>query len=95
MGVQPIAPVGEPFDPNFHEAVATEERDDMPANTVSGEMLRGYRIGNRVIRHSMVKVTTNAAAPKKDETAPPDTPPDAGSTENEAVDLDPPVDVIE
>lgn len=57
MGVQPIATVGEPFDPNFHEAVATEERTDMPGNTVSGEMLRGYRIGNRVIRHSMVKVT--------------------------------------
>ncbi|MEQ1606033.1 MAG: nucleotide exchange factor GrpE [Pyrinomonadaceae bacterium] len=57
MGVQPIATVNEPFDPNFHEAVATEEREDMPGNTVSGEMLRGYRIGNRVIRHSMVKVT--------------------------------------
>ena len=57
MGVQPIATVGEPFDPNFHEAVATEERTDMPGNTVSGELLRGYRIGNRVIRHSMVKVT--------------------------------------
>jgi molecular chaperone GrpE len=95
MGVQPIATVGEPFDPNFHEAVATEERDDMPANTVSGEMLRGYRIGNRVIRHSMVKVTTNAAAAKKAETAPPAAAPDAGETETEAVDLDPPVDVIE
>lgn len=57
MGVQPIATVGEPFDPNFHEAVATEEREDLPGNTVSEEMLRGYRIGNRVIRHSMVKVT--------------------------------------
>lgn len=60
MGVQPIATVGEIFDPNFHEAVATEERMDMPGNMVSGEMLRGYRIGNRVIRHSMVKVTVGA-----------------------------------
>ncbi len=60
MGVQPITTVGEPFDPNFHEAVATEVRDDMPANTISGEMLRGYRIGNLVIRHSMVRVTTAA-----------------------------------
>ncbi len=57
MGVQPISTVGEHFDPNFHEAVATEERNDLPGNTVSQEMLRGYRIGNRVIRHSMVKVT--------------------------------------
>jgi molecular chaperone GrpE len=58
MGVEPIATVGETFDPNLHEAVAAEERDDVPANTILDEMLRGYRIGNRVIRHSMVKVTT-------------------------------------
>ncbi|MFN2500841.1 MAG: nucleotide exchange factor GrpE [Pyrinomonadaceae bacterium] len=60
MGVQPIASVGDVFDPNFHEAVAAEEREDLPVNTISEEMLRGYRIGNRVIRHSMVKVTTHA-----------------------------------
>lgn len=70
MGVQPVATVGETFDPNFHEAVATEENIDLPPNTISGEMLRGYRIGNLVIRHSMVKVTTappaTKAAGKKD-----------------------------
>lgn len=67
MGVEPIATVGESFDPNFHEAVATDVRADVPANQISQEMLRGYRIGNRVIRHSMVKVTVkppNASAPK-------------------------------
>ncbi len=63
MGVQPIESIGEIFDPNLHEAVAAEIRDDLPGNTVSGEMLRGYRIGNRVIRHSMVKVTTSPAKP--------------------------------
>jgi molecular chaperone GrpE len=63
MGVQPIATVGEEFDPNFHEAVAAEESQDLPPNTISAEMLRGYRIGNKVIRHSMVKVTT--AGPSK------------------------------
>lgn len=61
MGVEPIKTVGENFDPNFHEAVAIEDGDEHPPNTVTGEMLRGYRIGNRVIRHSMVKVT---AAPQ-------------------------------
>ncbi|MFM9904898.1 MAG: nucleotide exchange factor GrpE [Pyrinomonadaceae bacterium] len=66
MGVQPIATVGETFDPNFHEAVAAEERTDMEPNTIIGEMLRGYRIGNRVIRHSMVKVTTGPPPVKKD-----------------------------
>jgi molecular chaperone GrpE len=66
MGVQPIASVGELFDPNFHEAVSAEERDDMPNNTVSAEMLRGYRIGNRVIRHSMVRVTTSSQAARQE-----------------------------
>ncbi len=65
MGVQPIATVGETFDPNFHEAVAIEEGGEMPPNTITGEMLRGYRIGNRVIRHSMVKVTAAPASTKK------------------------------
>lgn len=62
MGVQPIPSVGEPFDPKFHEAVATEETDDYPNKTVIQELLRGYRIDNRVIRASMVKVssTTNS-----------------------------------
>jgi len=57
MGVQPITTVGETFDPNFHEAVATDNDSDLPPNTISAEMLRGYRIGNLVIRHSMVRVT--------------------------------------
>ena len=57
MGVQPIATVGEAFDPHYHEAVATEESDEFDPNTISAELLRGYRIGERVIRHSMVRVT--------------------------------------
>ncbi len=65
MGVEPIKTVGETFDPNLHEAVAAETRDDMPPNTILEEMLRGYRIGNRVIRHSMVKVTTSSAPARK------------------------------
>lgn len=60
MGVSPIASVGEAFDPHFHEAVATEETDEFPKNTVSRELLRGYRIGDKVIRHSMVKVATSS-----------------------------------
>jgi molecular chaperone GrpE len=65
MGVQPIVAVGETFDPNFHEAVATDEESDLPPNTISAEMLRGFRIGNLVIRHSMVRVTPTPAPAKK------------------------------
>jgi molecular chaperone GrpE len=56
MGIVPILAVGEKFDPHFHEAVSTEQRDDVAANTIIEELLRGYRVGEIVIRASMVKV---------------------------------------
>jgi molecular chaperone GrpE len=61
MGIVPIPAIGEPFDPHIHEAVAIEESSVYPPQTVSAELLRGYRLGDRVIRASMVKV----AATKK------------------------------
>ena len=57
MGVMPIIAVGEEFDPHFHEAVAIETSARFAPNTVCEEFLRGYQMGNRVLRHSMVKVT--------------------------------------
>jgi molecular chaperone GrpE len=60
MGVSPVVAVGKQFDPHFHEAVAVEANGDIPANTVTGELLRGYRIGDKVIRAAMVKVSTAA-----------------------------------
>ena len=57
MGLMPIIAVGSEFDPRLHEAVAIEPAKGVPPNTVSEELRRGYRMGNRVIRHSMVKVT--------------------------------------
>ncbi|NOT48868.1 MAG: nucleotide exchange factor GrpE [Acidobacteria bacterium] len=61
MGIDPIATVGEQFDPHFHEAVAIDETSEKPPNTITAELLRGFRIGNKVIRHSMVKVSKAAA----------------------------------
>lgn len=60
MGISPINSLGQPFDPNYHEAVATVISDIHPHNTVIEELIRGYRIDNRVIRPSMVKVSTSA-----------------------------------
>ncbi len=57
MGVTPIVSVGELFNPHFHEAVATEETNEIPPHTITAELLRGYCIGDRVIRPSMVKVS--------------------------------------
>lgn len=55
MGVERIKTVGEPFDPRFHEAVQMEEGDGSQ-EIVSDELQAGYRIGDDVIRHAMVKV---------------------------------------
>lgn len=58
MGIQPIISIGEPFDPHLHEAVAAEQTDAFPPHTVIAELLRGYRIDDKIIRHSLVKVST-------------------------------------
>jgi len=78
MGVLPIASIGEPFDPHFHEAVATEVSTEFPPNTVTGELLRGYRVGDRVIRAAMVKVST-AAPPAPPKAPAPDTDPNSSA----------------
>lgn len=59
MGIQPILSIGEPFDPNYHEAVAIVNTDSVPHNTIVEELLRGYRIDDKVIRASMVKVSSS------------------------------------
>lgn len=60
MGVHQIASVGEQFDPRVHEAIAIESNPNFPPNTVTEEILRGYRMGDKLIRPAMVKVSTNA-----------------------------------
>jgi molecular chaperone GrpE len=72
MGVRPIASVGEPFDPHFHEAVAVESSELYPDGAVFEEVLRGYSIGGRVIRASMVKVVKNACVDLASESDPED-----------------------
>jgi molecular chaperone GrpE len=66
MGIKPIPTVGEDFDPHYHEAVATDDSGEYPQNTITGEILRGYIAGERVIRHSMVKVAMGSARPVED-----------------------------
>lgn len=51
-----IAALGEPFDPNLHEAVGFEVTPDYPADTVAVEIEPGYRLADRIIRPARVKV---------------------------------------
>ena len=61
LGIQPIAAVGERFDPHIHEAVVTEPSDKYEPDTVTEELARGYRIGDRLLRPAMVKVSARSA----------------------------------
>jgi molecular chaperone GrpE len=58
-GVTPIEATGLPFDPNVHEAVVHEETSDYPDNHVIGELQRGYRLHDRVLRPALVRVANN------------------------------------
>lgn len=55
MGVERIKTVGEHFDPHLHEAVSMEEGDGKH-EIVSEELQSGYKLGNDIIRHAMVRV---------------------------------------
>lgn len=56
LGVEEIKSVGEPFDPEFHNAVMHVEDDKYGNSEVIEEFQKGYKMKDRVIRHSMVKV---------------------------------------
>lgn len=56
-GVKKLAPEGEKFDPNFHQAMFEVPNPDVPANTVVQVVQPGYSIGERVLRPAMVGVS--------------------------------------
>ena len=55
-GVKEIEAVGQPFDPELHEAVSMIQDENLGEKIVASEYRKGYKIGNKVIRHSMVVV---------------------------------------
>ncbi len=56
-GVEEVKAVGEPFDPNFHEAVSGQEDDNVEPGTVLHELQKGYMLNERLIRPAMVVVS--------------------------------------
>ncbi|HZG39048.1 MAG TPA: nucleotide exchange factor GrpE [Nodosilinea sp.] len=62
LGVSAMRAEGQEFDPLLHEAVMREPTADHPEGAVIEEFVRGYQLGDRVLRHAMVKV----AAPPED-----------------------------
>lgn len=63
VGVAPMRAEGQEFDPNLHEAVMRQPTSEYEEGIVMEELMRGYLLGERVLRHAMVKV---AAAPDPD-----------------------------
>ena len=55
-GVTRIDAAGQPFDPNFHEAISSEPNDDVESGHVIDVVQNGYMLGERVIRPAMVRV---------------------------------------
>ena len=55
-GVKPIEALGETFDPHFHQAVSYEPTEDRDEGEIIEEFRRGYMLGDRLLRPSMVKV---------------------------------------
>lgn len=56
MGLEEIKAVGEEFDPNFHEAVMQTPTSEHPEHTVIADLRKGYKLGDKVLRPTMVNV---------------------------------------
>jgi molecular chaperone GrpE len=58
LGVVPIVALEQPFDPQLHEAIAQEDSEQYNQETVIAEFQKGYYLGDKVLRHVLVKVAT-------------------------------------
>lgn len=58
IGVETIKAEGEEFDPNLHEAVMRTPTDEKPENTIIAELQKGYKLGDKVLRATLVNVAS-------------------------------------
>jgi molecular chaperone GrpE len=67
-GAKPLTALGQPFDPNLHEAMGTVDSSDKPPNTVVAEVLRGWTLHDRLVRPALVSVARapESAAPAEE-----------------------------
>ncbi len=56
LGVEPVESEGQPFDPNFHQAIQMVDTDEAEDNHVLQELQRGYKLKDRLLRPAMVRV---------------------------------------
>jgi molecular chaperone GrpE len=60
-GVEALDPLGEPFDPNLHEALSMIENPDLEPNSVMTVIQKGYRLNERLVRPAKVMVSKSAS----------------------------------
>jgi len=77
-GARPVAALGQPFDPNLHEAMGTTESTDAAPNTVVGEVLRGWTLNDRLVRPALVSVARPPAGEEAPVSSPAEEPPPPG-----------------
>lgn len=65
LQVTPVQTVGVEFDPRYHEALGTVERDDQPDHFIAEEIRRGYKVRDRLLRPAMVRVVSNPKQQKE------------------------------
>ena len=62
FGVSVVEPFNQPFDPEFHQAMSMQSREDVPPNTVVLVIQKGYTLNGRLVRPALVMVSQAAAA---------------------------------
>ena len=66
--VEQVDPTGEPFNPELHQAMSVQAREDLPPNTVAAVVQKGYTLNGRLVRPAMV-IVSQATSGKLDEKA--------------------------
>ncbi len=61
FGVEQVDPIDQPFDPEYHQAMATVPREDVPPNTVVDVIQKGYVLNGRLVRPALVAVSQAAS----------------------------------
>lgn len=69
-GIKPLQPIGEKFDPNFHQAMFETSATGQPDGTIVQVLQNGYVIGDRLLRPAMVGVAKSAGAAPEGDQAP-------------------------
>ncbi|XVF56757.1 hypothetical protein PTKIN_Ptkin06aG0145500 [Pterospermum kingtungense] len=67
LGLEPVETVGNPFDPMLHEAIMLEDSTEFEEGIILQEFRKGFKIGEKLLRPSMVKVSAGPGPVKPEQ----------------------------